>query len=254
MFHGVTASGKSTLLSVLRRILGPYALALPENYFLATTNSADYVTAALAGVRLATCSETNEGRMLDVAKIKALTGEDTITAALKYQNYFQFQPEVKLLLATNHPPRIPATDDSIWRRVKVVPFNVTVPEEKRIADLAEMLVREEGPGILRWAVLGYRELRSNGLGEPDAVKDAVASYRKAEDVVGNFVLECCVRDNESKTLRRGLYKAYSEWAKESGLRPMSSKRLASELHRLGIHGDAGDRFWFGVRLAEDAVA
>jgi putative DNA primase/helicase len=121
LFHGVTASGKSTLLNILRGILGPYSLQLPENYFLVTKNTNDFATANLAGVRLATCVETNDGRRLDVAKIKHLTGGDPICAALKFQNYFEFIPEHKLVLATNHAPRVPDTDDSIWRRIRVVP-------------------------------------------------------------------------------------------------------------------------------------
>src|SRR6266404_2916334 len=131
------AGGKSTLVNVLHGLLGPYALALPENYFLVTKNATDFATANIAGVRLATCVETNEGRRLDVAKIKTLTGEDVISAALKYENYFEFRPQAKLVLATNHRPHVPATDDSIWRRVKVVPFNISVPEDKRVPELAK---------------------------------------------------------------------------------------------------------------------
>src|SRR6266404_1667330 len=199
LFYGLTASGKSTLVNVLHGLLGPYALALPENYFLVTKNATDFATANIAGVRLATCVETNEGRRLDVAKIKTLTGEDVISAALKYENYFEFRPQAKLVLATNHRPHVPATDDSIWRRVKLVPFNVTVPEEKRIPELAKQLLEDEGPGILRWAVMGCQAWLANRLDEPEAVKSAVNEYRSAEDIVANFFDECCVMEASAQT-------------------------------------------------------
>jgi putative DNA primase/helicase len=254
MFYGVTASGKSTLINVLRGLLGPYALALPENYFLITKNTTDYATANLAGVRLATCVETNEGRRLDVAKLKLLTGEDKISAALKYENLFEFQPQAKLVLATNHRPHVPATDDSIWRRVKVVPFNITVPEEKRIAGLANQLLEEEGPGILRWAVLGCQSWLVNRLDEPGVVKSAVNEYRTDEDIVKNFLDEHCLREDSDRVARKELFAAYTQWSKENGLRQMTSTKFASELKRLGIEGDDGKRFWYGIRIEHNSNA
>jgi putative DNA primase/helicase len=251
MFYGVTMSGKSTLINVLRGLLGPYALALPENYFLVTKNTSDFATANLAGVRLATCVETNEGKRLDVAKIKSLTGEDVIAAALKYENYFNFKPQAKLVLATNHRPHVPASDDSIWRRVKVVPFNVTVPEEKRIPELADRLLEEEGPGILRLAVLGCQAWLVYRLDEPEAVKSAVSEYRTDEDILQNFLDECCVREVSAQVARKELFAAYAQWNKANGLRQMTTNKFGRELHRLGIEGDDGNRFWYGVRLEQN---
>jgi putative DNA primase/helicase len=247
LFYGVTASGKSTLLNILRGILGPYAFSLPENYFVVTKNTADFATANLQGVRLATAVETNEGRTLDVAKIKALTGEDTISAALKHQNYFEFKPQAKLVLATNHRPRIPVTDDSIWRRVKVVGFELTVPPEKRIEGLADSLIDTEAAGILRWAVEGCQ---AGKVVEPEAVSAAIAEYRSAEDVVSNFLSDCTVRDENSRTSRTELSKAFCEWCKVEGIRQMSGKRLVAELVRLGIQKASRDpeRYFDFVRL------
>jgi putative DNA primase/helicase len=249
LFHGVTASGKSTLISILRGILGPYAYALPENYFLVSNGSGDFATANLAGIRFATCVETNEGRMLDVAKLKVLTGEDTISAALKYQNFFNFRPQMKLVLATNHPPRIPTSDAAIWRRVKVLPFRTTVPDAKRIANLASLLVEEEGPGILRWAVEGCQQWLTDGLKETAGIKSAVSDYRRAEDVVADFVSECCSSDEEGRTPRGALLTAFADWAKKNGASALSGKKLASELQRLGVQKSKFDerRLW-AVRL------
>jgi len=250
MFYGLTASGKSTLINVLRGLLGPYALALPENYFLVTKNTSDFTTANLAGVRLATCVETNEGKRLDVAKIKSLTGEDVIAAALKYENYFNFKPQAKLVLATNHRPHIPSTDESIWRRVKIVPFNITVSEERRIPELANKLLEDEGPGILRWAVLGCQAWHMSRLAEPEAAKSAVNEYRTDEDIVQNFLDECCTKQGSAQVARKELFAEYARWNKENGLRQLTTTKFARELHRLGIDGDAGKRFWFGVQIGQ----
>ena len=250
IFYGETATGKSTLINVLRGLLGPYALALPENYFLIAKNTSDFATATLAGVRLATCVETNEGRRLDVSKIKSLTGEDVISAALKYENYFNFKPQAKLVLATNHRPHVPDTDESIWRRVKVVPFNCTVPEEKRIFELANKFLEDEGPGILRLAILGYESWRESRLAEPEVVKSAVNEYRTDEDIVQNFLNESCIREDSAQVARRELFAEYTRWNKENGLRQMTTTKFARELHRLGIDGDDGKRFWLGVRIKE----
>jgi putative DNA primase/helicase len=223
---------------------------LPENFFLVTKNTTDFITANLFGVRLATCTETSEGRRLDVARIKALTGQDTTSAALKYQNYFEFRSQAKLVLATNHAPQVPAGDDALWRRLKVLPFNCTVPKEKQIADLAEQLLKREGPGILRWAVLGCQAWLANRLDEPKEVDAAVSEYRSAEDVIQDFLNDCCVREPAAQVLRVALYAEYLRWAKDRKMYLMSKKKFATELKRLGIEGDAGDRFWFGVRLGQ----
>jgi putative DNA primase/helicase len=251
LFHGVTASGKSTVLNILRGILGPYALQLPENYFLVTKHANDFVTANLAGVRLATCVETNDGRRLDVAKIKHLTGGDPICAALKFQNFFTFIPEHKLVLATNHAPRVPDTDDSIWRRIRLVPFTVTIPEMRRIPELADRLLQREAPGILRLAVIGCQAwLQSRRLLEPGAVTEAVANYRASEDVVRHFVEECYALEPKARSSRRDVYRDYVAWCEDDRLKPSSKKKFAEELKRLGVNGDEGDRFWLGMRKAD----
>ncbi len=252
LFHGVTASGKSTLIKILHGLLGPYARALPENFFLVTNSGKDYSMASLAGVRLATCVETNEGRRLDVAKLKYLTGEDVISAEKKYQDEFNFTSQAKLILATNNKPHVSASDDAIWRRLKLVPFNISVAEDKRIPDLAEKLLEEEAPGILRWAVLGCQAWLSERLGEPLAVKDAGQEYRTDEDIVKNFVNDCCVTEDEIE--RKELYSAYAKWCKENHVWQMHAVPFGRDLKRLGVvietPGRTDVRKWLGIRLRQ----
>jgi putative DNA primase/helicase len=247
MFYGVTATGKTTLISILRGILGPYAVSMPNDYFLIAKNGADYSTADLAGVRLATSSEINEGKYLDVAKIKALTGEEFIKAQRKYENFFEFRPQCKLLLGTNHRPRVPDTDDSIWRRMKVLPFNAQCPEERRDPDLVAKLLAEESEGILAWGVLGARAWFDSRLSEPDAIKAAVNEYRVDEDVIRNFISERCTLDPSAKCERKFLFDTYVDWSKANDYRHhFTQKKLAIELAKIGVEAADDKRHWIGI--------
>jgi len=249
MYFGGTATSKSTLVRIVHLLLGPYAFALPENFFLISKSTSDFITANLNGVRFASCVETADGRKLDVAKIKALTGGDRVSACFKYENLFSFDMQAKLVLATNFAPLVPAGDEAFWRRMRVVPFHrQPIPPEARIADLAEQLVAEEGPGILRLAVLGSIARFQGGLDEPAAVTAAGAEYRSDNDVVQNFMDECCRLEAGDRSLHKDFYKRYVTWSEENHVRPMSAKRLSVELGRLGIRGDAGKRYWMGIGL------
>ena len=221
-------------------------LALPENYFLVSRNTTDFVTANLAGVRLATCVETNDGRRLDVARIKTLTGEDAVSAALKYQNIFEFKPQCKLVLVTNYPPHVPAGDDALWRRLKVVPFTATVPEDRRIPGLAEKLLKEEGPGILNWAISGYCDWRRCGLKEPLEVTAAINEYRTSEDIVANFLTDCYERTNGARSAAKEVFSDFRSHCERNSIKPFSKTKFTQELQRLGIALDDGRRFYLGI--------
>jgi putative DNA primase/helicase len=122
-----------------------------------------------------------------------------------------------------------------------------VPEEKRVPGLAEKLLNDEGSGILNWAIAGYHDWQQNGLQEPEAVSEAIAQYRSSEDIIQSFLQECCEQDREQDppwlVVRKDIYAEYLNWSKEGNLKQVSAKKLASELRRLGIGGNPGDRFW-----------
>jgi putative DNA primase/helicase len=246
MAYGPTASGKSTALSILRSIMGPYAAALPENYFLINKNQADYFTGNLQGVRLTTAVETGETRTLDVAKVKALTGQDVISAQRKYEHFFDFRPEMKLILATNHRPRIPSTDESIWRRVKVIGFNYTVPPDQRVENLAATIAANEAAGIVNWAIGAQGKISD----EPEAVRRAVNEYRSAEDVVNSFLTECTERIPGARSSVREICRVFNAWAEAEGVSKLSKKKLTQEMLRLGVERDSLDasRFWIGINI------
>lgn len=248
MFYGVTGSGKSTLINILRGLLGPYATTLPEDYLLDIKDKTDYTTASLPGIRLATCVETNQGKRLNVSKIKSLTGGDMVSAALKYQNQFEFKPTAKLLLATNHRPRVPDTDDSIWRRMFIVPFNIAVPEDRKMDNFSDYLLSEEGPGILRWAVEGARKWLTEHLSPPQAMRIAREEYRNEEDTVREFVSEYYTSVNDdARTLKKDMYAFYVAKQKESGFKfHLSRKRFGMEMVRLEYQQSSDERYWLGL--------
>src|SRR5262249_29436106 len=138
--------------------------------------------ARLRGARFVSVAETSDGSKYDEGKIKKLTGEDKLSARFMRGEFFDFYPTHKLWLISNHKPTIKGTDFAIWRRIKLIPFEVTFPPEKQDHGLQEKL-RQELPGILAWAVSGCIEWQMNGLQEPEEVKGATDDYRVEMDTV-----------------------------------------------------------------------
>src|SRR5262249_15675522 len=142
------ANGKSTFLEVLRELLGGYAQQTDFTTFL--SHKSDKVRndlARLYAARLVTAVEIESGRRLDEALVKQVTGGDTIAGGFLYEEFFEFKPQFKVFLAANHKPVIWGTDHAIWRRIRLIPFTVTIPPDERDTTLPAKL-RSELPGIL----------------------------------------------------------------------------------------------------------
>lgn len=216
--YGSGANGKSTFIEVCREILGEgeYAkTASPELLLAKKQDRHQEEMAELRGARFVTTVEMGENRSWDEARVKWLTGGDTISARFLFGNRFSFQPTHKLWVAANHRPRVRGTDNGFWRRVHLVPFTVTIPEEQRDPNLRAKL-RAELPGILRWAVEGCLEWRKSGLKPPAAVRAATEEYRSKEDVLAAFLDECCIVNAAAFATVAQLYDAFKRWAEESG--------------------------------------
>jgi phage/plasmid-associated DNA primase len=170
--------------------------------------------------------------------VKQLTGGDTITACFKFKEYFEFRPQFKLWLATNHKPIIGGTDDGIWRRIRLVPFNVSFADcdDKQLSDK----LRREAPGILRWMVDGLRQWRENGLMPPKEVLDATAQYRADEDLLMRFVADECEIGKGFAMPARALYDRYKDWARRNHEAEMSERKFADGMKE---HGCKLKRFW-----------
>lgn len=227
---GSGANGKTTFINILLDLLGDYALQSPmETFFVKKTGAIPNDIARMKGARLVVATEGEAGRRLAESLVKQLTGQDRISARFLHREYFEFNPSFKLWLSTNHKPRIIGNDHAMWRRVRLVPFTVTIPDKDQDKELPEKL-RRELPGILSWAVEGVRKyLQSKSLPDSPAIRVATEEYREEMDTVGNFIAERCVVSQEVKGTAKDLYREYSEWAEGNGEKPMSQTRFGLAL-------------------------
>lgn len=226
IFWGSGANGKSTLCNTIRDVLGKdYASTLAPN-LLMESHSEKHATGLsdLYRRRIAFADETGEGRRLDESLVKRLTGRDTIKARRMREDFWEFEPTHKLFMSTNHKPEIRGVDKGMWRRLKLVPFTVTIAPANMDKDLDEKL-REELPGILNWMVQGCLRWQDNGLTDPVEVRQAIAEYREESNPVERFVQECCTvgEDVYGKSITNAdLYAKFCEWYDaEIGRKPMS---------------------------------
>lgn len=231
--HGTGANGKSTLINALMEALGEYAMqAAPE---LLTVKASAHPTelADLKGARFVASVEVEDGRHLAESLVKQMTGGDRIKARYMRADFFEFTPTHTVFLAANHRPEVRGTDLGIWRRIKMVPFDVTIPKEERDPALPAKL-RAELSGILRWAVEGCLLWQSEGLGEPEEVKAATAEYKAEMDVLAGFIEERCVTGPGAWAKFADLYAEYEKWAQESGEIAEKKRTFGSRLKERGF--------------------
>lgn len=251
ILFGVGANGKSTFLHVVTTLLGDYARQTPiETFMLRSHETISNDLARLAGVRFVAASEAESQRRLAEALVKQVTGGERIAARFLHKEFFEFTPRFKLFLATNHKPVIHGSDHAIWRRVRLIPFTVTIPDEAQDRELARRLIEQELPGILAWAVEGCLAWQRDGLGLPDEVRAAVEGYRTEMDVIGAFLEECCELMPAMSVAVSALYARYAKWCAASNERPMTKRRLSMALKDRGIATDRSSeaRRWIGLRL------
>jgi len=251
MLIGAGANGKSVLLNLLRRLGGDYAVVAPRDLLIAQRHEPHPTsTAVLRGARIATAVETEAGARLAESKVKELTGGDQLTARRMHEDFWTFTPTHKLWLAANHRPVIRGADEGIWRRVRVVPFEYVIPPDERDRSLLAKLEREL-PGILRWAIDGYRKWRDEGLGLPVAVDLATAEYRAEQDIVGLFLDAAgYVMRPHSSTPAGDLRRAYEAWCTANGTDALAPTAFADALRSRGLK-DArkhSGRVWQGLHL------
>jgi putative DNA primase/helicase len=231
---GTGANGKSVLINTISGILGDYhRTAAIETFTASKTERHPTDLAGLRGARLVTAIETEEGRRWDEAKMKTLTGGDRISARFMRQDFFEYLPAFKLMIAGNHKPSLRSVDESIRRRLNLLPFTVTIPPEERDRDLPEKL-KAEWPGILRWMIQGCLEWLRIGLAQPQAVRDATAAYLEAEDAVGAWIEERCQKGAQAWASRRTLFADWNQWATRTGEYVGSQRRFIQALETRGF--------------------
>jgi putative DNA primase/helicase len=247
ILFGSGANGKSTFLNTLMGILGDYAIATPTETFMKRNDQNTNDIARLRGTRFVTTTEAEQGKRLCEPMIKQITGNDKMTARFLYGEFFNFTPTFKIFMATNHKPVIRGTDYAIWRRIKLIPFTTTIPDERQDVHLEEKL-RTEASGILNWILEGARRWSAEGLKTPQAILNATAEYRSEMDVIGNFLKERCIQKKELSIKARELFRCYQEWCEENNENAVSERFLGLRLKELGIaqkrYNDG--RRWLGI--------
>ena len=250
ILYGSGANGKSTFIETVRALLGDYARQADSSAFLVRRNdTATNDLARLSGARFVSASETGVGRSFNEVIIKQLTGGEPITARFLYGEFFEFLPVLKIWMATNHKPTIKGTDDGIWRRIRLIPFNVTIPQNRQDPRLIAKL-QDELPGILNWALKGCLAWQTERLSEPDAVANSTADYRQEQDQLGPFFDDCCAFDESSEVMTADLWTAYKTWCESSGEKPVNTKTMAAGLRSRGCQSgrDSNGRLWKGLAL------
>lgn len=227
--YGTGANGKSVFLSTISGLLGDYArIAAPSSFTASATEQHPTDLAGLRGARFVIATETEDGARWAESKIKSLTGGERITARFMRGDYFEFIPEFKLVIAGNHKPGLRSVDEAIRRRLNLVPFTVTIPKAERDSRLSEKL-RAEFPGILNWAVQGCLGWQNDGLNAPWAVLDATENYLAAEDAMGRWLEERCIRERAAWVASSALFSDWKTWCEQTGENPGSQKRFAQQL-------------------------
>lgn len=218
-FYGGGSNGKSVLIDVVLRILGDYGLRAADGLVLAKHGESHPTELAdLEGKRFVVCSEIEQGRTWAEALIKRITGDQTITARRMRMDFYTFPSTHKLVVAANTRPIVRGTDHGIWRRMRLVPWLVRIPDAEQNQELPEQLYAEEAPGILAWLVRGCLAWQRMGLGGSQAIEEATAEYRKNQDLLGRWIDERCEVGEPLWHATSSLYESFAGWCKEEGMR------------------------------------
>jgi len=254
MPYGSGANGKSTFLEAIAEMLAGYAQRTPTDTLMAKdTSGISNDIARLKGARFVVASEVEEGRRMAESLVKQMTGSEKLTARFMRAEFFEFTPHFKLWVGTNHKPVIRGTDMAIWRRIKLIPFNVTIPPEERDKDLPGKL-RKELPGILNWAVEGCIDWLQNGLGEPEEVTKATDEYRSEMDVLTRFITDCCTTNTQRSIKSSVLYKKYAEWSRDNNEFTLSQTKFNAKLVEKGFKklNRSSGYYWEDISIVDEA--
>ena len=229
---GPGGNGKSVFLNTVINIMGDYAVTAAMDTF--TASKADRHSTDLAmlrGARLVAVSETEEGRAWKESLIKQLTGGDRVTARFMRQDNFTFKPQFKLVIISNHKPRLKNVDDAMRRRINIIPF-VHKPESPD--PYLEDKLREEYPQILNWMIEGCHDWQKNGLIRPAIVQEATADYFEAQDLFGTWLEENCETGRNKSTASSILYADWKIYAERAGENPGSQVRFSNDMEKRGF--------------------
>jgi putative DNA primase/helicase len=251
--YGDGANGKGTFHEVILHALGDYAApADPELLTARTFDAHPTGTADLFGLRLAFLQETDAGRRLAEATVKRLTGGERLKARRMREDFWSFDPSHTFMMFTNHKPIVTGTDEGIWRRLRLVPWNVKIPSDEQDGELADRL-KLEADAVLAWLVDGYRNWREHGLVDPDPVVAATTAYRAESDTLGRFLTDRCLLMAAAHVRSSELFAAWQRWCVTEGVEPGTNKAFTEALQNRGYNTERTrvGMVWRGIGLAAD---
>ena len=250
---GGGSNGKSTFINIIKDLMGEYGKQAKSDTFIKKKETgANNDIARLVGARFVSAVESEEGEVLADSFVKQITGGEPILARFLRQEYFEFIPEFKVFFTTNHKPVIKGSDEGIWRRIKLIPFNLQLPKHKRDLKLPEKLSLEM-PGVLNWAIEGCLKWQKSGLKEPEVVAKATGEYKEDMDILGPFLYERCYKNETQRIEAKELYKIYSDWCYQNGEHALPNRKFYRTLESQGfkkIRGAGNKIFISGVTLIE----
>ena len=230
---GTGRNGKGTFVRTVAAALGSYAIEAEPDLFMARERAHPTGQLDLRGVRFATCQETDDGRRLDVAAVKRLTGGDTIRARKMRQDFIEFTPSHLPFLITNHLPKVPADDPALWARLLVIPFDQSFlgREDRNLEDR----LCAELPAVLAWAVAGWEDYRERGrLDPPAAVSNATSTYRISNDSIAQFIDDRCLLNPHMHVVSTDLWNAWDVWCHANSQRPGTNRMLKAAMESRGV--------------------
>lgn len=259
IFHGGGRNGKGTFLNALRDVLGQMAITTPIETFGDGTRkdgaSASPDIARMRSRTLIVTSDAPDNLTLSAGLIKQMTGQEPITARELHKAFIEFMFTGKMVIPCNPKPRIPGTDEGIWRRVHLVLWPVQIPLEAIDRHLGATL-KAEAPGILNWMLEGYLAWQAQGLNAPAAVLAASQDYRTESDPLGEFLSVWTDKDAGGRASSAALFAKYGEYCKANAYpEPKSGSSFGKSLKARGFESlKSGVKVWLGLRLRDEARA
>jgi putative DNA primase/helicase len=253
IFYGAGANRKGTLITAVLAALGDYADAADPELLTARTFDAHPTgTADLFGLRLAVLHESDHGRRLAEGTVKRLTGGDRIKARRMREDFWSFAPSHMFVMLTNHKPIVGGTDEGIWRRLRLVPWDVVIPEPERDLTLSDQLALEAG-AVLAWLVAGYLDWHGHGLTDPEQVTKATAAYKAESDAPGRFIGQRCLTGPHFHVRSAELFAAWAEWCRAEGEDPGTQTAFSLALTNRGFdkRPTKAANVWTGLGLANE---
>jgi putative DNA primase/helicase len=253
---GGGGNGKSKFFDTIGHILGPY-FAVPDHSLLIKQRFEPHeeVKANLFRTRMVVGAETDEDATLADSKIKDLTGGGILQASRKFEHRFKFGQTWTMFMHTNHRPKVRDLTDGMWRRTRLIPWDVTITEAEKDEHLLDKLLREAS-GILNWLIGGCLDWQHNGWNEPESVRVATKDWQGEENTYERWLADCATVSETCYETAAALYESYTLWCSETNSDVMSAKAFGTELAkrfdstRKRVHGKQ-TRVWMGIGLRAD---